>query len=267
MPSKKIRVGHPGHFRDLDVTWPDTEPAPWDADSKLGVVGARVPRLEGRDKVTGTAKYTADVALPGMLFGMVKRCPYAKARGAVNLDRARKHPGVRAAIEIQGDVLFAGQPVAAVAATSEAAAEEALELIDVKWQEQPHAADMEEARRPDSPKVAGGKNPNVRGGAADPSATVDQCQAALKASHVTIDVTFRTPVVTHSCLESHGSVAAWDEEGNLTVWDSTQAIFAVRDGLARALQLSADQVRVIKEHMGGGFGSKLGMGEHSVIAA
>lgn len=268
MGKRKIRVGYPGKFTEIEVDAPDAEPAPWDADSRLAVVGRPTTRLEGADKVTGRAKYTADVRLPGMLAGRVLRSPYAKATvTAIDFAKARAMPGVKAVLEIEKEARFAGQPVAAVAAETEAQAEDALAAIEVAWAPGAHVVDLEAARRPDAPRVHGGKNPNERGGEQQNSASEDDCEKALKGSHATVDVTFTTPVVTHSCLESHGSVAQWHEDGSLTVWDSTQSIFAVRDGLVRALQLPAEKVRVIKEHMGGGFGSKLGMGQHAVIAA
>ena len=264
----KIRIGWPGHFREIDVETPAGEPAPWDADSKLSAVGARVPRLEAKDKVTGRARYTADVRLPGMLFGAVLRSPHAHAKvTALDTKPALAMPGVKAAIELEREPRYAGQAVAAVAAETQDQADDAARAIAVTYEILPHVVDIEEARKPDAPRVQGGRNANVRGGEAEHTASEQDCEAALKASHVTVDLTFRTPVVTHSCLESHGSVAAWDADGGLTVYDSTQAVFGVRDGLARSLQLAADKVRVITEHMGGGFGSKLGMGQHSVIAA
>lgn len=268
MAKRTIRVGHPGSYREIEVETPDSEPAPWDADSKLDVVGGKTPRLEGADKVTGKAKYTADVNLPGMLVARVLRSPYARATAqSISLEKARSMPGVKAVLEIEKEARFAGQPIAAVAAETEAQAEDAVAAIAVKWSVGAHVVDVEEARKADAPRVHGGKNPNERGGEAQNTASEDDCKKALKDSKVTIDLTFTTPVVTHSCLESHGSVARWEADGSLTVWDSTQGIFAVRDGLARALQLPAEKVKVLKEHMGGGFGSKLGMGPHSVIAA
>jgi xanthine dehydrogenase YagR molybdenum-binding subunit len=268
MPKKRLRLGRPGAYREVEVTWPDGEPRPWDADSSLAVVGTRQPRLEGRDKVTGKAQYAADVRLEGMLVGLVLRSPHAKARvTSVGLKKAIALDGVKAAIALDTDILFAGQPVAAVAAVNERVAEDALRLVSVDWEVLEHVTDPAVAEKDGAPRVRGGKNPNVRGGEADKTASEDDCAKALKDSKATVDLTFRTPVVTHSALESHGSVARWEKDGSLTVWDSTQSIFGVRDGLARALQLEAGQVRVIKEHMGGGFGAKLGMGQHSLIAA
>ncbi|MCE9584430.1 MAG: xanthine dehydrogenase family protein molybdopterin-binding subunit [Planctomycetes bacterium] len=268
MGKRTIRVGYAGNYREVEVNTPDAEPAPWDANSKLAVVGKRLPRLEGKDKVTGRAKYTADVKLEGMLIARVLRSPYARATvKSIDLEKARKMPGVKAVIEVDREVRFHGAPVAAVAAETEAQAEDALAAITVEWSVGAHVVDLEEARKPDAPRVQGGKNPNERGNEAQDTATEDACRKALDASHSTIDLTFRTPVVTHSCLESHGSVVRWEADGSLTVWDSTQAVFAVRDGVARAFQLKAEQVRVLKEHMGGGFGSKLGMSQHTVMAA
>jgi xanthine dehydrogenase YagR molybdenum-binding subunit len=268
MPKRTLRVGYPGNYRELEVDYSDAEPAPWDADSKLNVVGFPTARLEGADKVTGKAKYTADVKIDGMLTARVLRSPYARATvRSIGLAKALKMPGVKAAIEISKAARFHGEPIAAVAALTEAQAEDAIAAIEVDWAVEEHVVDLEEARKPNAPRVHGGKNPNERGGEAQGSATEEVCAAALKKSHASVDLTFTTPVVTHSCLESHGSVVRWEADGSVTVWDSTQGIFAVRDGVARALQLPAEKVRVLKEHMGGGFGSKLGMGQHTFIAA
>ncbi|KAF0246567.1 MAG: aerobic-type carbon monoxide dehydrogenase large subunit CoxL/CutL-like [Planctomycetota bacterium] len=268
MAKRTLRVGYPGNYREIEVDSPDAEPAPWDADSKLAVVGKRSPRLEGADKVTGKAKYTADVKLQGMLVARVLRSPYARATArSIGLAKALKMPGVKAAIEVEKEARYHGQAIAAVAAETEAQAEDAVAAIEVDWAVGEHVVDVEAARKPNAPRVHGGKNPNERGGEAQNTATEEACVTALKKSHATVDITFTTPVVTHSCLESHGSVARWESDGSLTVWDSTQSIFGVRDGLARGFQLPAEKVRVVKEHMGGGFGSKLGMGQHSMIAA
>ncbi|NUN48065.1 MAG: xanthine dehydrogenase family protein molybdopterin-binding subunit [Candidatus Brocadiae bacterium] len=267
MPKTKLRIGWPGNFREIQAEIPAGDPPPWDADSKLSVVGARLPRVEGPDKVTGRAKYTSDMAPAGMLTGGVLRSPHAHARAtALDLGPARKLPGVKAALELEREPRYAGQAVAAVAAESPLQAQAALDAIVVTWEVLPHVTDPEEARRPDAPRVLGGRNPNARGGASENAADEAACGRALAAASASVDLTFRTPVVEHTCLESHGSLASWEGDA-LTVWDSTQAVASVRDGLARGLQVPANSVRVVKEHMGGGFGSKLGMGETALIAA
>ncbi|MGH7149867.1 MAG: xanthine dehydrogenase family protein molybdopterin-binding subunit, partial [Planctomycetota bacterium] len=125
----------------------------------------------------------------------------------------------------------------------------------------PHVVDVEEALRPDAPKLdeAGNARPG-RG------STRGDLEKGLAEAQVSVDLELRTPVESHASLETHGSLARWEGDA-LTVWDSTQAVYAVRDGLAASLGIPANKVRVLKEFMGGGFGSKLGLDRYSVIAA
>ena len=259
----KVTLGFPGHFKEVSVSLPKGEPAPWEFDADLKVVGKRVPRVDGPDKVSGRARYTFDLKLPGMLHAAVLRCPHPHARlKRIDLAMAEAHPEVRAVLVMDArEYRFAGAEVAAVAATTLVAAREAIGLIEVEYQVLPFVTDPERARDAGAPLVRPEGNVDV---------SLEQRRGnvgkAFRDAGAVAEVTIRTPVAQHTCLEGHGSLARWEGD-QLTVWDSTQAVFDVRDSLARALRHPPEMVRVIKDHAGGGFGSKLQMWSHTPIAA
>lgn len=285
---------------------PEDEPPPLPVNADLAVIGKRTPRLDGRAKVTGAARYTADVRLPGMLFGRVVRSPHPHARVlAVDTSAAEKHPGVRAVHVIdhlRGSavlrdpskelparfpvVRYVGQPIAAVAASTQAIADEAARLVRVEYEVLPFVVDMEEARKDGAPLVfpgpadqagtaGGGGGPQgvpqkgnvrgpVKGGTFGPPR--GDVAAGFAAADVVVEATFRTQVQTHSALESHGVVADWTPD-LLTVYASTQGTGTVRDELSEVFGLPKSRVRVITDFMGGGFGAKFGIGNFGVLAA
>ncbi len=255
-----------------------SELAPWRGIDDLTVVGRRYPRVEGEAKVTGRAEYTYDVRLPGQLCGAVLRSPHPHARiRGIDTSAAEALPGVHAVISsanapeiawyqegrlFDTTVRFIGDEVAAVAAESVELAEDALRLIEVDFEPLPFVTDFEAALRPGAPKVHENGNlssePNVeeRG---DP-------EAGLRDADIVIDRTYRTQTALHNCLEPHGSTASWEGD-QLTLWDSTQSVFTVRQDVAEKLGLPEHHVRVIKQHMGGGFGSKQIAWKNAVLAA
>jgi xanthine dehydrogenase YagR molybdenum-binding subunit len=280
MPKKiKTTVEFEGRVSEILVDVPDIETPLWRNDAELDFVGRPVTRVEGDQRVTGGAKYTSDIVLPNMLYARILRSPHPHARvKSVDTSRAQKLSGVKAVISAfntepirwyQTSFLFdktvrcVGDEVAAVAAVDEETAGDALELIEVEYEPIPFVADMEEALKADAPKLwpdgnlSGGK-PLVyeRGNVAK----------GFQEADLLMEETFRTQTELHTCLETHGSVVMWEGD-KLTVWDSTQGVFAVRDAVAGALNLPANHVRVIKQFMGGGFGSKLEAGKYTVIAA
>ncbi len=264
MPRKtKIRLGFPGHYKEAEVSLPETEPVPWDPEADLKVVGKPVPRIEGPDKVAGRALYTFDLQIPGMLHGAILRCPLPHARlKKIDTSKAEAHPAVRAVLVLdEKEYPYAGYEVAAVAALTRVAAEEALRLIAVEYEPLPFVTDPEEARKPGAAKVR--PKGNVE---ATTRASEGDVEAAFRSADAVAEGTWRTPVALHACMEGHGSLAKWDGD-HLTLWDSTQAVFEVRESLAKALGIPEDKVRVIVEHTGGGFGSKLQMRSYSPIAA
>lgn len=264
---------------------PADEPPPLPVNAALDVIGKRLPRLDARAKVTGAARYTVDVKLPGMLFARVLRSPYPHALvTAVKIEEAARHPGVKAVhvvserggAEVQ-TIRYVGAPIATVAATTRAAADEALALIEVSYEPLPFSVDMDEARQPGAPPVFefaaeapaadATRSPNLWGPSKDAFAGSDRgdIEKGFAEAAVIVEGAFRTQVQTHCCLEPHAVVADWRTDG-LTVYISTQAVIGVRDELAEAFSLPPHKVRVICEFMGGGFGSKLAAGDYSRFA-
>ncbi len=238
--------------------------------AQSGVTGQRIPRLDAIAKVTGQAKYTADINLPdivkhtdkkdweGMLFGKILRCPLPHARvRRIDKSKAEKLPGVKAVLVIANEgaeLRYAGEAVVAVAAVSEEIAEDAIRLIEVEYEPLPFEVDTDRAQEKG---MRGTPRVNRWGKGED----------GFKEADVTVEVTVRTPVQIHTPLEAHGSVVGWEAADQVIAYDSTQVLFAVRDSLARELKLPPERVRVICEYMGGGFGSKLWMHQHVPIAA
>ena len=259
-----LKLGFSRQIQDVTVVVPDDEPTPWELDERFAVVGVDTTRLDGPLKVTGGARYTYDIDLPGMLYGSILRSPYPHARvGKIDLTGARNVPGVRAAIARDQQVVrFAGQEVAAVAAITPQAADDALAAITVDYQPLPFVADMEGALKPAAPPVfATGSNT----AAAKLYETGNVAQGFEHAAAVH-EAIYTTPVQAHVSLETHGAVARWDGD-QLTVWVSTQGIFTVRDDLMVFFALPPEKVRVITAYLGGGFGSKFGAGAEVIMAA
>ncbi len=259
------------------------EQAPtWGPDARLSVAGKPLPRVDGYLRTTGRAKYTYDLNLPGTAVGAILMSPYPRARGVrVNPAAARKVPGVldvmtggdaengnkfgtRGAKLFTDAPNFVGEYLAAVVAESPEAASEGVAALAESLEADevlPHVVDVADALKPDAPKLD--ENGNARTG--DPEGRGDVAKGFAEAE-VEVGADVSTPVETHACLETHGSVAKWEGDA-LTVHDSTQAVFGVRSGLAATLGIPENKVRVIQSFMGGGFGSKLGLDRYTVIAA
>ncbi len=233
-----------------DVRWNDPESSRY--------LGKSVPRLDGPGKVTGNAKYTFDIVLPGMLHAKVLRSPHANARVA-NLDvsGARNMPGVRAVFtDLPQTARFAGAEIAAVAADTEEIARDAIRAIKVQWEVEPHVVSTRRGMR-DSARV-GRPREATRG--QDPDTLWSSAAAVIEAEYY-------CPVREHLSLETHGLVVQWQEPDRATVWLSTQAVHGSRGELAGALGIPQQNVEVICEVMGGGFGSKFGPGVEGRIAS
>lgn len=279
------------------------EAPPLPPNDRLTLIGKRVPRVDARAKVTGAARFTVDVKLPGMLYARLLRSPYPHARiKAIDTRAAQRHPDVRAvhvitdivgrAIEsspnadrgvVAGavsipDVVYVGAPIAAVAATSVEAAEAALRLINIEYEVLPFVVDMEAARMPDAPMVFNSpvKAFSFTGGVSELPQHGNVCGPAKVGSYgdvangfneadVTAEGEFRTQVQTHCCVEPHALVADWRAD-SLTVHISTQFTAGVRDELAKAFGLPLNRVRVVVDAMGGGFGSKSTAGNYARAA-
>jgi len=255
----------------------EAQVAPWQQDAAFSVVGHGVPRVEGVEKVTGRARYSYDIRLPGQLYARVLRSPHAHARiVSIDTSRAEALPGVRAVLSVSNapaiewyedsaifdrTLRFVGDEVAAVAAESEAIADDALRLIAVEYEVLPFIMGLVAAQRPDAPQL------REKGNVADEQQySRGDIEAGMREAEVTLERTYTTQTALHNALEPHGCTASWEGQ-NLTLWSSTQSIFTVREQVAQAVGLKASQVRVIKQYMGGGFGAKQIAWKHDVIAA
>lgn len=259
-----VKLGFEGHVDDVSLVIPDDEPTPWQWGDKLTLVGTDTARVDGPLKATGAARYSYDVNLPGMLYGAILRSPFAHARVRnVDLTRARHLQGVRAVLKRDDEVVrFAGQEIAAVAAINAQVANDALALIGVDYEPLPFVVEMEDALKPDAPRVFATRD-NATSSKVFERGNVG---GGLEEAVATHEALYTTPVQTHVSLETHGAVAQWDGD-KLTVCCSTQGIFTVRDDLAVLFSLPPEKVRVVTQYLGGGFGSKFGAGAEVVIAA
>ena len=232
-------------------------------------VGRSVPRRELAGKLTGSAVYSADIALPGMLYGVIVRSPYPHADIlAVDAGPALALPGMRAAITpaeapaerlapdlpiLDTRVRFAGDEVAAVAADDIDTARRAAGLVQVEYRPLPFVTDPVAALAPGAPAI------HPQGNLAIPEPLALQrgdIDAGFAAADIILEETYRLPTHSATPLEPRAALASWDADGRLTVWKSTRGVHVDRAALARVLGISADRVRVIGPNMGGGYGNK-----------
>ena len=266
-------------------------------ESKFKVVGTRPVRHDGTDKVTGRAIYGADIQLPGLLHGKILRSPHAHARiKSIDTERASAHPGVLAVMthadlpwtddrlmEVGEDqvmslrylstavladekALHKGHPVAAVAASNPHAAEEALDLIEVEYEVLPAVTNVEDAMKPGAPVLH--KNitaPEGLGFEAQAGSNVaghsqqvlGDAEAAFAEADVVVEREFRTKMVHQGYIEPQTCTALWGQDGRLTIWNSSQGQFGMRDQICRVLDVPVSEVKVVPLEIGGGFGGKL----------
>lgn len=254
----------------------------------MRVVGKRVPRIDGLRRVSGKATYTGDHRLPGMLYARVLRSPHPHARiVSIDVSAARELAGVKAVITREncevvwsgGDsrnrrylfnnpVRFVGEAVAAVAAENRHLAEEALGLIRVDYEPLDFVLDPEEALKPGAVPIQPGGNlsPDDSGARQPEVYRRGDIAAGLADSDLVFEETYETKHVNNAQMEPRVSVARWQGD-HLTVWASTQGISFCRRDLARDLGLSPDNVRVICQYMGGGFGNKNNCHDFDLMAA
>lgn len=246
-------------------------------------LGRNTPQVNARAKVLGRALYVGDIKLPGMLHGKVLRSPYPSARiVAIDTRAAQAVPGVKAIVTgsdapparwgvthkdrhilAKGRVRFAGEEVAAVAAVSEEAARDALDLIRIEYEELPAILTPEEALDPEAPRLHDGPD-NVSHRIRFHRGDVD---AALDSAHLVHEATYSTHAQYPGYLEPMGTVASLDGDGRLLVWTSTQSVFLARARLAAALELPVSRIRVTAAAVGGGFGGKIIEDDNTLLAA
>ncbi|MFZ3238417.1 MAG: xanthine dehydrogenase family protein molybdopterin-binding subunit, partial [Stellaceae bacterium] len=258
------------------------------------VVGTRPIRPDGVDKVTGRANFGADMVMPGMLWGKVKRSPHAHARIlSVNIDKALALPGVKGIVTAddfppiaseeafvgegpmnfrdlsrncmaRDKVLYDGHAVAAVAATSAAIAEQACELIEVEYHVLPHVIDVEDAMKPGAPIL----HDDLFTQGVDPKPThpsnvakeirfsKGDIEAGFREADVIIERRYTTKPVHQAYIEPHACVVSMAADGQCTIWSSSQGQFMVRAYCAKLLGIDISQIRAIPAEIGGGFGGK-----------
>ncbi|MCX6543402.1 MAG: xanthine dehydrogenase family protein molybdopterin-binding subunit [Acidobacteria bacterium] len=260
---------------------PASPPEPW---GETKVVGKPIVRIDAFDRVSGKAVFPSDVVLPDMLHAAILSCPHAHAMvKTVDTSDAEKMPGVQSILKdgvagtnipwfsggggfasrlFDSHARYQGDEIAAVAADTIYQAWDAIRAIKVDYDVLKHVTSVEDALKPDAPAVReGGNKPQA------PAAYQrGDVAAAFKTADVVVEYSFSTPYELHNPMELHGCVAKWDGH-HLTIWESTQGVYAVQATMARALGLPLANVRAIGHYMGGGFGGKLDAGKYSVMAA
>ena len=252
----KVINGVPSEV-EIEVPDDDGGRPTWGPNDKHRLLNTKLPRADGPAKTTGTAIYTYDVKLPGMAHGRFVTSPHAHAQvTAIDTSAAERLPGVLGVLPIAlgKTVRFAGEPVAAVAATTVEAAEDAVRAVKVSYDAQPHVVGVDAALTPGGPEIFADNHRTQKQG--DP-AKVD---AAFAGCAAVVDVEYRTPILHHACLETHGVTVDYRGGDQATVYASTQGTFTIPGDAAKALKLDSSKVTGIVQYMGGGFGSKFGIG-------
>ncbi len=259
------------------------------------VVGKRPIRHDGVDKVTGKATYGGDVKVPGQVRGKILRSPHSHAKiRSIDTSAAEAHPGVLAVVTakdlaevpdilaeigedavlslkylsnniLAGDkVLYKGHPVAAVAAESAHEAEAALKLIKVDYEVLPTVVTVEDAMKPDAAILHEHmttasfddnfpKQTNIAGYQQLKLGDIDE---GFKQADFVVEGEFRTKTVHQGYIEPQSATALWNHNGRVTIWNSSQNPFGIRDNVARILGLKSSQIKLIPLEIGGGFGGK-----------
>jgi len=245
----------------------------------FSIVGKNVPRNDGRAKATGTAIYTDDIKLPGMLHGRLLRSPFPHARIThIDTSRAAAIPGVKCIItgedtpkikygnwrlvpDTQDEyplaidkVRFIGDEVAAVAAVDLDIAEEALGLIRVEYEELPAVFDVDASIREGAPIIHDYCPGNV---SVNRKIHYGNVEKAFEESDYIREDTFTVHAVSPAYLEPCSAVAQCDLDGRITLWTSTQVPYIIQCLLASTLNMRENDIRVIKPFVGGGFGGKM----------
>ncbi len=257
-------------------------------------IGQRTIRPDGFDKVTGRANFGADLSLPGMLWAKVKRSPHAHARiikidtskaealaGVMAVATAADFPAISAETLQTGEtstdvrdlarnnlalekVLYHGHAVAAVAAVSQAIAEQAVALIEVEYEVLPAVMDAVEAMQEDAPilhedlftqglETVPDKPSNV---AMRMELKKGDVEAGFAEADVIVEREYYTPTVHQGYIEPHACTVRYDEDGQSMIWCCTQGHFDVRASTAKILQMELSKIKVIASEIGGGFGGK-----------
>ena len=249
-------------------------------------IGTYVPMVDGPEKVSGRAKYTADLVLPGMLAGRILRSPYSHAEILeVDVSEAAKLPGVRAIVTgadcdkcfgvlpvartehvlARARVRYRGEPVAAVAAIDDATAKEALRRIKLKVRELPAYHTAQEALAPNAVAIHERRPHNIE---RDVLFELGDVEAAFAGADLLREGTYNCAEVCQNQMEMHAAIADYDAvRERMTVHASTQVPYYVHLMLAQILDMDMSRIRVIKPHVGGGFGCRTEALNVELIAA
>lgn len=237
----------------------------WPKFGKTSVIGKEHDRIDGLEKATGAAKYTYDINLKGMLFAKILGCPYAHCKiRSIDTSKAEKMSLVHAVMALKKEdqeVLWQGDEIAVVAAETEAAAAAALEKVDVEYEllevfvkdDDLQAAEKAERTKGAGEKIEIGVKPDPD--ADEDEFMVQELERQLKEAAVVVDGYYGVPVITHMCLEPHGSTCHWDGD-KLIAYLSTQNVSGTAGQFADPLGLTAGDVTIKCDFIGGGFGSK-----------
>src|SRR5215210_1211434 len=251
------------------------------------LIGASVPRLEGPEKVTGRATYTADVTLPGTLWAKILRSPPPHARIVrIDASAARQVPGVRAVVtgqDVPGRyvgktirdmpvlcwdrVRFIGDRVAAVAADTVEAAEAGLDAIEVEYAPLPAVFDPLEAMQPGAPLLHDDITsydgaprqwliPDVHNGVTRLAWGKGDPELGFREADLVLEHTFHIPSRHEGYLEPHACLVAIDDDGRIQVWSASKAPFRARVQVAKAIGVPEEQILVHAIQVGGDFGGK-----------
>jgi len=243
-----------------------------------GIIGTRMRKVDGAGKVTGTAVYTDDIMLPGMLHAKILRSPHPHARiVSIDTSAAEAMPGVRAVVTgaemptpygiipwtrdesalCVDRVRYIGDGVAAVAAVNEETANAALRRIRVEYELLEAILEPEDALKPDAPQIHEPGKPGHNGNITKMvKLAFGDVDAALAASDVVIEGDYFFEGTTHTPIEPHCAIGWYDATGKLTVWSATQVPHYLQRELARVLDLDVARIRVVQPAVGGAFGGK-----------
>jgi len=233
-----------------DYSWPPME--------SRKIIGKSPKRLDGPQKASGRAKYTSDLNMKDLLYGAYLTCPHGHARvTSIDTSAAEKMNGVKAVhviAEAGKELQWHGQEVAAVAATSEEVAREAVRHIKVEYEVLPHFVNEADLGKAGS-----------RGKAAGEKVTGDP-EKAMQDAEAVSEGTYGIPVITHCCLEPHGLVIQWQGD-QVQAWPSTQFVSGWPNTLAPNLKVPVANIKVKMDYIGGGFGSKFSPGAWAEVGA
>src|SRR5437899_4485 len=268
-PKKKKKIRVPkvinGVETMVEIEVDDDAGPGWGPNDKHALLNHRLTRVDGPRKVSGVAQYTYDVRLPNMLYGRILRCPHAHALlKKFDSSAASRIAGVKAIIQTPlQEFRFAGAPVAAVAAITPEIAQDAARAIIVEYEVLPHVVRADDAIKAGAPKVVEEEsNLQQKGKQGDPQ----KAEAAFKDCDAIIEAEYRTPRIHHACLETHGMVVDYSGGDSAIIYASTQGTFTIPGDAAEALGLPQSAVTATVQHMGGGFGSKFGIGIEGLLA-